>query len=131
MKRILLALAFACLLPMAAQAQSLVTPCVQSFAANGGQSCVPVNTGYNNLYKNITSATTTLVKSGAGSLHAIVVNNKGSTVTVTTYDSLLGSGTKIATSLLTAEGTIAYDVAFSTGLTVVTSGTTDITVSYR
>jgi hypothetical protein len=33
--------------------------------------------------------------------------------------------------LLTAEDSIAYDVSFANGLTVVTSGTCDLTVSYR
>jgi len=130
MKRIILSLALL-LLPVAALAEMPVMLCVNNFSANGGQSCVPVNTGYNNLFNNIASAKTTLVKTGAGSLHSIVVNNKGSTVTVTIYDSLTAAGTKIATMLLTSESTITFDVAFYTGLTVVTSGTTDITVSYR
>ena len=112
MKKLLIALMLLCL-PALAQAQTLVTE-------------------QPNFYKNITSATTTVVKSSQGRLHAVVVNNKGSTVTVTMYDNAsAASGTKIATMLLTAEGSIAYDVSFANGLTVVTSGTVDLTVSFR
>jgi hypothetical protein len=130
MKKLFIALMLICL-PSLVQAQQLETICVQTFAPNGSQSCQPVNIGYNNQYKNIAAGATTLVKSGSGSLHSINVNNKGSTVTITIYDSLTASGTKIATMTLTAEGTQTFDVSFSTGLTVVTSGTADITVSYR
>lgn len=84
---------------------------------------------------NITTATTTTVKSGAGTLHGINVNTKGTVAsTVTVYDNTAGSGTKIATlDSLNLSGWNQFDVAFATGLTLVTTGTAapDITVSYK
>jgi hypothetical protein len=88
-------------------------------------------------YSNITSATTTTVKSGAGFLHAIIINTPVASATITIYDSTTGSGTKIGTITLGATlandiyGNFLYDVYFTTGLTIVTSGVTDITVSSR
>jgi len=84
---------------------------------------------------NITSSSTTLVKSGAGVMHVTNINSLGTVAsTVAIYDSLTASGTKIATiNSLSIAGPQIYDVAFSTGLCVVTTGTIapDITVSYR
>jgi len=84
---------------------------------------------------NITTATTTVVKSGAGVLHLVNVNTKGTVAsTVTVYDNTAASGTKLATiDSLNLSGPFQYDVSFVTGLTVVTTGTAapDITVSYR
>ena len=86
-------------------------------------------------YRNITTSTTTTVKSGAGTLHTIVVNTDGTVASsVTVYDNTSASGTKIATiNSLSSTQTYVYDVAFSTGLTLVTTGTaaSDITVTYR
>jgi hypothetical protein len=85
-------------------------------------------------YGNITTNTTTTLKSAAGTLHSIVVNNPGSAETVTVYDNTAGSGTTIATLSLgtMAPDTILYGVVFNTGLTIVTAGTTacNITVNY-
>lgn len=88
-------------------------------------------------FSNITSATTTTVKSGKGNLHAIIINTPVASGTITMFDNTAGSGTKIATitnpvSLL-GMGPISavYDIAFATGLTIVTTGAQDITVSYR
>ncbi len=80
---------------------------------------------------NVSTNTTTNIKSGAGFLHRITVNNPGSSWTITVYDSTSGSGTKLATITPSLVGSLEYDVEFTTGLTVVTSGTTagDITVS--
>lgn len=86
-------------------------------------------------FQNITTSTTTTVKSGAGVLHLVNVNALGTVASTTTvYDNTAGSGTKIATiNSLTLSGPFQYDIAFSTGLTLVTTGTQapDITVSYR
>jgi hypothetical protein len=86
-------------------------------------------------YTNIATATTTIVKSAAGVLHSIVINQVGTVSSTTTvYDNTAGSGTKIATiDSLSRIGTILYDVAFATGLTVVTTGTAapDVTVVWR
>lgn len=87
------------------------------------------------LASHISTATTTVVKSGAGFLHSITINTKGTVAsTVTVYDNTAGSGTVLAViDSLTLSGTFALNVAFATGLTIVTTGTAapDLTVSYR
>lgn len=84
---------------------------------------------------HISTATTTTAKSGAGSVHTVCVNTLGTVAsTVTVYDNTAGSGTVIAViNSLAFLGCQIYDVAFATGLTLVTTGTAapDVTVSYR
>lgn len=86
-------------------------------------------------YSTITTSTTTLVKSGEGKLHAVIVNTKGTVAsTITVYDALTATGTPIAViDSLNLSGTFEYDINFSTGLTLVTTGTAapNVTVSYR
>jgi hypothetical protein len=98
-------------------------------------------------YRNITGNATTTVKSGAGMLQAVIINNASTNGTVTVYDNTAGSGAKIATvqigspsgGLLSTSGIPnpaslpALNVKFSTGLTVVTAGSSsnDITVIYK
>lgn len=87
-------------------------------------------------FQNITGAATTVVKSGPGVLQRIILSKPVSTLQVTTYDNTAASGTKIGTILLplvllTDYGAIEYGLSFSTGLTIVTSATTDITVVYN
>lgn len=86
-------------------------------------------------YNNITASTTTTVKSGAGVLHTVNVNALGSVAsTVAIFDNTAGSGTSIATvNSLAFLGTLTFDVAFTTGLTIVTTGVLppNVTVSYR
>lgn len=95
--------------------------------ANSGQASVSTNR-YS--YTNISTATTTVVKSGSGVLGRITVNTTAAG-TITIYDNTAGSGTKIATlPASVAVGTYEYGVAFSTGLTIVTAGASDITVAY-
>ena len=89
-----------------------------------------------NSFSNIVGAATTTLKSGAGVLVA-VVNNKAVALGVTTlYDNTAASGTKIGTitnpaALLASQFGLSYNLTFTTGLTVVTSSTDDITVIYR
>lgn len=86
-------------------------------------------------YAHIATSTTTTVKSGAGVLHNISVNTLGTVASTTTiYDNTAGSGTVIGViNTLTLSGSFVLDVAFTVGLTIVTTGTVapDITVSYR
>jgi hypothetical protein len=100
-------------------------------------------------FLNITTNTTTLVKTGTGILCGFTVNNNGFTTagTITIYDGISASGTKIGTwtipisppgSTLLAASLIPplvdIDLAFTTGLTIVTATTApacDITVLYR
>ena len=87
-------------------------------------------------YAHLNSTGTTTIKSGAGILRRVVINTKGGALnTFTVYDNTSGSGTVIA-AIDTANGVsgnFEYNVAFSTGLTVVGAiGTSaDITVIYE
>jgi len=84
-------------------------------------------------YSNISTATTTTVKSGTGILSSITINTTAAG-TITIYDSLSGAGTKIGTIAASPAigSTFNYnDLAFATGLTIVTAAASDITVSYR
>lgn len=83
-----------------------------------------------NSFANIATATTTLVKTGAGNLHLVSINTAAAG-SVTLYDGLTAAGTKIAAINSATAGTTTYDVRFATGLTVVTVGSIDITVSYQ
>lgn len=93
-----------------------------------------VVTGYS--YTNITAAapTTTVIRTTAGILHTITFNKPAATGVVTVYDNTSATGTVIATITVPANpqpSTIMYDVAFATGLTIVTAtAAQDITVSY-
>lgn len=65
-----------------------------------------------------------------GVLHSLVINTTVASA-VTVYDSLVGSGTAIATFQASAGlGTYIYDVRFTVGLTIVTAGASNITVAY-
>ena len=81
---------------------------------------------------NILSATTTLVKTGAGQLHKIVVGTHA-TGTIKLYDGLTAVNifANIASTDSAAPISLAFDCQFSTGLTVVTSSSVDITVVYE
>lgn len=81
-------------------------------------------------YARIASATTTTVKSGAGILHRIVVNTLAAG-SITVYDNTTGSGTIIAVINSGVERDVEYDLAFATGLTIVTSAAADLTVVFR
>lgn len=101
----------------------------------GNNQYVPLFERVGNSYLNITTNATTLVHSGVGTLFSISVNTKGaSSSSIKIYDSLTASGTVIATiDSVNFTGTLPYDLIYTTGLTVVTSGGTpaDITVIYR
>jgi hypothetical protein len=81
----------------------------------------------------ISTSTTTTVKTGKGVLHSIVIGTKGTSASVVTvYDNTAGSGTTLAIiDSLNQVGTYTYDVAFATGLTVVTTGAPDLVVTYQ
>jgi len=85
-------------------------------------------------YKNITTDTTTVLKSTPGFLHSVCVNTQANTGTVTVYDNTAASGIKIATiTSVTGQGQcFVYNVAFWSGLTIVTAtATPDVTVSFQ
>lgn len=79
----------------------------------------------------ISTATTTTVKSGSGFFHRLIVNG-GTTGTIIIYDNTAASGTIIASFDTTnAIQSIEFNVTFTTGLTIVTSAATKLTVAYR
>lgn len=79
----------------------------------------------------ISTATTTTLKTGAGILHTIVVNG-GTAGTIIVYDNTAASGTIIASFDSTnALATYTFDCTFSTGLTVITSAATKLSVNFR
>lgn len=89
-------------------------------------------------YANYAGNATNVVSAAgtSGVLHSIVVNKAVLSTTITVYDNGAASGTKIATithpgTLLQSQYVLDFDVAFTTGLTVVTSGADDITVCWR
>lgn len=85
----------------------------------------------------ISTATTTVVKSGAGFLHAITFGKRVAGEVVTIYNNTAASGTILAVltsanPLLTdAPFTLPLSVKFSIGCTIVTAAASDITVSWR
>lgn len=88
-----------------------------------------------NSYRNISGNATTLVKTGTGTLHGLMLNNVAGGV-VTIFDSTTATGTIIATLTLSA-GVPTFlgpmGLQFTTGLTIVTSGsvTNNITAIYQ
>jgi len=82
-------------------------------------------------YNNITTSTTTVVKAAPGVVGKITVNTAGGAGTITLYDNTSGSGAIIATLDSTVIGTFEYNVTATIGITVVTTGAPDVTVTYR
>lgn len=79
----------------------------------------------------ISTATTTTPHSVAGVLHSITIQG-GTAGTVIVYDNTAASGTILASFDSTnALATYTFNVAFGTGLTVITSAATKLTVSSR
>lgn len=90
-------------------------------------------------YLNISTQTTTTVKSGVGFLRRIVIPTQVASATVKIYDNTAGSGTVImdtltlpATLLNDGPMVVDFDCSFTVGCTVVTAGATmSVTVIYR
>lgn len=79
---------------------------------------------------HISTATTTFVKVGAGHIHTINVQG-GTAGTIIGYDNTVASGTVLFSYDSTnALATYTLDVIFGTGLTIVTSAATKLTVSW-
>jgi len=81
-------------------------------------------------FKNISASGTTVVQSGHGTLHTVVINTTAATGIVI-YDGLNVGGTRIATIAASPVigSTLMYDAEFTSGLTVVVGGNSDITLS--
>jgi hypothetical protein len=87
-------------------------------------------------YKHVANAGTNIVKANGGYLDRIYVGSATSGATITFYDNPTGgSGTVISvcafTANLAAPMSQTVQLNFVTGLTVVTTGTIDLTVLYR
>jgi hypothetical protein len=79
----------------------------------------------------ISTATTTVVKGSGGFLHSIVVQG-GTTGTIKVYDNTAGSGTVIADFDTTnAIASYQFNCVCATGITVVTSAATKLTINWR
>jgi hypothetical protein len=85
-------------------------------------------------FARMSTATTTTIKSGAGTLHSIILGTVGVGSTLVCYDNTAASGTVIISAATTAEkGGMLFDLAFTVGLTCITTGGTpaDITFTYK
>lgn len=89
-----------------------------------------INGDYACSYLAISTGVTTVVKASPGFLHTIVVTG-GTAGTIDVYDNTAGSGTKIASfSSTNAVMNYEFRCQFTTGLTIVTSAATQLTVNY-
>jgi hypothetical protein len=86
-------------------------------------------------YTRVTSAGTTLVKTGPGVLHAVACNTPTSTATIELDDAITNTAPIIGKILFAAAATpstVVYDVAFTTGLSVtVAVATVDATIIWK
>lgn len=89
-------------------------------------------TMYSSAYKATNAST--LVKTGKGVLHSVVINTKGATAnTLTLYDGIDNTGTVVAIIDTTlAQVVLTYDIAFATGLyaTLATGTAANVTITY-
>lgn len=77
----------------------------------------------------ITTATTTLVKTGNGFLRSVFVSSvTGGTFTV--YDNTTATGTPIVATVTPSAGGVSYTFpcGISTGITIVTTGTISLSI---
>jgi len=93
---------------------------------------------YGHSATNISTGTTaapitTVVKSGSGVLRGVVTGDIGSSWQATLYDNTAASGTIISILKPTNAGFIGFEVGFTTGLTIATTGTAagNLTVIWR
>ncbi len=89
-------------------------------------------------FANMTTSTTTTIKSGAGTFYGLWINTRGTGSTAQCYDNTAASGTKLTGNIDTTLSTTAFNVgtygsAFAIGLTCITSGATpaDIGIYYK
>jgi len=81
-------------------------------------------------YKNITTASSPVVFSGAGILHSIVINNRNSGGTITITDTSSPSITVGTITVAASSFVYEYDAVLAGGLQVTTSASPDITVMW-
>lgn len=78
-------------------------------------------------YTNLTASGNTLVKTGAGQLHALICGTATGNITI--YDGVSSGGTVIYGTAALVAGVTIFNVAFATGLFVVLSGAGVATVT--
>lgn len=89
-----------------------------------------IKTRYTGSRTYISTATTTIIKSGAGHIHTIVIGET-SAGAITVYDNTSGTGDIIKVLKASiAEGTYLLDAPFGTGLTIVTAGASKLMISW-
>lgn len=110
---------------------------IKSFRTLGDGSTVQQTTQAGDYgYNAISTATTTVVKTGAGQLHQIIVVG-GTLGAITVFDNTAASGAQIVPAFtpvaMTGSGPQVYtlDVSFGVGLTVLTAAATALVVTYR
>lgn len=86
-------------------------------------------------YTHITTAATTVVKATNGVLHTITINTPVASGVINLYDNASTSGTVIGvitlpSTLIEGPITLTYDALFLNGLTIISTGTFDVTVTY-
>ena len=117
-------------------ANATFDPVTNTSSVSQGTRIDPNNDGittypYGHSYTAISTATTTVIRTGAGVLDRIIVTG-GTTGTIVIYDNVAASGTKIADFDTTnALANYVFNAAFATGLTIITSAATKITVIWR
>lgn len=99
---------------------------------------IVANAGGGYTYSHIAAGTaTSVIKNGAGFLHTITFNSAASATNVTTiYDNASGAGLVIgipAATTITFGETLTYDIAFTLGLTIITTTANggDMTVAFK
>ena len=84
-------------------------------------------------YTNIAAATSSLVKSGGGFLHTVVISNASATTgTMSLYDNASATGTTplIATVGCFTPGTYTFDIKFNNGLAVANTSSPNAVITY-
>lgn len=107
---------------------------IQGAAANGSNGLgVAAVEESGRPYTHVNSNTTVAAKAGKGFLHTLTVGTAGAAWTATLFDNTSGTGTVIGVFSLNTQVSLTLDVAFTTGLTIVTTGTTpgDVTLAVR
>ena len=83
-------------------------------------------------YQAVSGAATTLLKTGPGTLHTLIIGIPKGVITI--YDNTAASGTAIATidmGSLTVPTDFQFGCDFTNGLTIITTSTSNVTVIYE
>lgn len=84
-------------------------------------------------YTSIPAATSSLVKSGGGFLHTVVVSNASATTgTMSLYDNASATGTTplIATVAASIPGVYTFDIKFANGLAIANTSSPSALVTF-